>query len=168
MIAVEDEPQGVNEPQGDDDTKPQGDPKPQGDKQSAADWQQLARKWEARAKKDADNLAKLQAQVKTLVAPETVADKDRAIAEAQAEAKAARLDALRYRIAVEEQLPASMAARLLGEDEDALRADAKELVAALAPKPPRRTDAGKGTGDNGGPPRTTDANTLLRQIVGGG
>jgi uncharacterized protein DUF4355 len=160
-VPEDQEPQGTSQP-------PQGDaetPEPQ-DSSPAQDWQALARKWEKRAKSDAARLAQMEQRVKTLVEPEAVADKDRALAEAQAEAQAARLDALRYRIAAEVGVPLEMAPRLLGEDEEALRADAKELSSALTPKPPKRTDAARGTGDNGGPPQATDPNVLLRTIVG--
>jgi hypothetical protein len=107
--------------------------------------------------------------VKTLVEPEAVADKDRALADAQAEAGRARLDALRYRIAAETGLPITMAPRLLGDDEDALRTDAKNLAESLAPpKPPKRTDAARGTADSSaGPASGADPNALLRQMLGG-
>lgn len=132
------------------------------------DWREMARKWERRAKADAAKLAQMEQRVKTLVEPETVADKDRALADAQAEARTARHDALRYRIAAEEGLAPTMALRLLGDDEDALRADAKDMAKALTPQTPKRTDGARGTSDGGKPPTQTDPNALLRQMLGSG
>lgn len=51
-------------------------------------------------------------------------------------AKFARMEAreMQTRIAAEFQLPAALAARLIGTDEDALRADAQELQSLLPPR----------------------------------
>lgn len=84
------------------------------------------------------------------------------VASVQAERDAARADALRYRVALEEGLPSDLAKRLVGEDEDALRADAKSLL-ALVRKP--KTDARNGASDDD--KRTADPNALLRQMIGG-
>jgi hypothetical protein len=169
-LTVGQEPQGTPaDPQGSPATDPQGSPSQEPQGAAEDDWQAVAKKWESRAKKDAARLAQLESRVKTLVEPEAVADKDRALADAQAEAGRARLDALRYRIAAETGLPITMAPRLLGDDEDALRTDAKNLAESLAPpKPPKRIDAGRGTTDSGAPQGTSDPNALLRQMLGGG
>ena len=78
------------------------------------------------------------------------------VEEAEAEAKGLKLDALKTKVAAAVKLPAGLAARLQGETEEELTEDAK-LLAAELPKPSFETDAGKGTGGDGGPAEMTDA-----------
>ena len=66
------------------------------------------------------------------------------------------LDALKTKVAAAVKLPAGLAGRLQGETEEELTEDAK-LLAAELPKPSFETDAGKGTGGDGGSPEMTDA-----------
>ena len=75
---------------------------------------------------------------------------------AEAKAKGLELDALKTKVAAAVKLPAGLAARLQGETEEELTEDAKLLAASL-PKPSFETDAGKGTGGDGGVPEMTDA-----------
>ena len=75
---------------------------------------------------------------------------------AEAKAKGLELDALKTKVAAAVKLPAGLAARLQGETEEELTEDAKVLAASL-PKPSFETDAGKGTGGDGGVPEMTDA-----------
>lgn len=91
-------------------------------KKSAAD--ETAKKYEGYispedAKKSADEIAGLKAQVADLTAKNT----------------AAGLDALRTRIAHETGLPYELAGRLVGDDEKAIRADAEALAKLTAPQP---------------------------------
>ena len=91
-------------------------------KKSAAD--ETAKKYEGYispedAKKSADEIAGLKAQVADLMAKNT----------------AAGLDALRTRIAHETGLPYELAGRLVGDDEKAIRADAEALAKLTAPQP---------------------------------
>lgn len=65
--------------------------------------------------------------------------------ERQAEARAA----LVQKVARELNVPDALAARLQGDDEAALKADAEALLATVAPKPAPNVDATK-TGGNGG------------------
>ncbi len=53
---------------------------------------------------------------------------------ARAEAAAERMNALKTRIASEYELPIELAARLSGDDEDALKADAEGLAKLVKPK----------------------------------
>ena len=78
---------------------------------------------------------------------------------AEAKAKGLELDALKTKVAAAVKLPAGLAARLQGETEEELTEDAKVLAASL-PKPSFETDAGKGTGGDGGVPELTDADKL--------
>ena len=64
---------------------------------------------------------------------------------AEAETKRLELDALKSKVAVEVGLPAPLAARLQGETEDELKADAQAVLAVL-PKSTIDNDAQQGTG----------------------
>jgi len=79
--------------------------------------------------------------------------------EAESKARGLELDALKAKVATAAKLPAGLASRLQGETEEELAEDAKVLAASL-PKPSFETDAGKGTGGDGGPPELTDADKL--------
>lgn len=59
----------------------------------------------------------------------------RQLADTEAQAKALRLDGLKTKVAAEIGLPPAFAARLQGEDEDALKADAKSLLEAIPKQP---------------------------------
>ena len=141
---------------------------PQGD---TTDWKAEARKWEARAQRDAQTLADLKKQMQTLLTPEQVADQAQAAAAAAAQATSASQEALKLRVALEKGVPASMADRLIGSTKEELEADAdvvlRTMVAAAAPPPPppsRVPDAGAGTG-RATPPKH-DLNELLRIAAG--
>lgn len=67
---------------------------------------------------------------------------------AEAEAKRLEQDALKTKVATEVGLPPQLAARLQGETEDELKADA-QAVLALLPKHTLDNDAGRGTGSSG-------------------
>ena len=97
--------------------------------QPETDWVAEARKWEARAKENFDKASKLDA-LEAANKTELEKANDRAAA---AEKRAADLEAtnLRDRIARKHNLPADLAARLVGADEAALEADAKKLQALV-------------------------------------
>lgn len=125
-------------------------------------WKAQARKNEERAKANAaaaKELAELKAAQMT-ESEKLAAERDAARAEAEAakaEAAAVKLDALRTSIATEKGLPADLAARLIGGDEDAIRADADKLISAL-PKP---------EAPGARPPATESAeDALLRAFLG--
>lgn len=62
-----------------------------------------------------------------------------------------RTDSMRQRVAAEVGLPAAMASRLTGDDEDAIRADANELVKLMKPQhktPPMRNPDAKPSGND--------------------
>lgn len=161
-----DEPQSQpSPPTQDGKAEPTQDGTPTPDPDTATDWQKMARKWEREAKNRGQRLKDLEAKVQGLVSPEQVADKDTELASTKAELQAARLTALRTRVAVEAGLPLDMAERLLGDDEDSIRDDAKRL-AALVRQPPKRTDAARDTNDKSGTGVKPDPNDLLRAALG--
>jgi len=150
---------------------PQGDSKaaPQGEPPDATDWKATAEKWQKRANADRDALNELKKQVQGLLTPEQVADKAAAAEAAAADAGRARAEALRLRVALEKGIPADLADRLIGDDRDALEADADKLVTLIG-KPKRPVaDAAAGTGK---PPeaqngvKKRDPNELLRMLAG--
>lgn len=166
-------------PQGDPTTDPQGtsstdgteDPQGSGAAPQGDDLDKVraeSRKWEARAKKDAQALADLKKSLGSMLSPDQVADKDAEIARLQQEARAAALTATRYKVAVAEGLPLELADRLIGTDEDELVADAKKVKELLRPAAPKGTDGKKGS--NGGSAKTEkpDLNALLRQRLQAG
>lgn len=158
-------------PQGDTDQQPQGADQQQGitgqaddEGQPGTDWQAQARKWEARAKKDAKALEALKQQVNGLISPEQVHSTEQELAASRGEAEAAKAEALRYRVALEQGLPPDLARRLVGDDEEALVADAKALKGLL--KPAKATpDAKAGTAPESQPPTMTP-DQALRAAIG--
>lgn len=159
----------TTEPQGSEQDQPQGESTdteptpPQGEQ--GTDWQRESRKWEARAKKDAQALADLRKQLGQMVSPDQVADKDRAVAEAQSLAAQASLAAAKYRVALAEGLPIDLAERLVGDDDDALREDAARLKALLKPSAPA-ADARKGQAGEKADAKPS-GNELIRLIAKG-
>ena len=158
-----DEPQGSAEqdqPQGEIETPEVAVAMPQG-----TDWQREARKWESRAKKDAQTLSELREQLGQMVSPDKVAAKDEAIAQAQAEVDAANLKAMKYRIALAEGLPPDLAERLLGDNEDEIREDAERLKVIV------RSNGSKDAAKKGQMAQQPDAkpntNELLRLLAKG-
>jgi hypothetical protein len=157
------------EPQGSEEVtqdQPQGEIEtpaaPQGD---GTDWQRESRKWEGRAKKDAQALADLKKQIEQMVSPDAVADKEQALAQALASAEAAQVAALKYRIALAEGLPADFADRLVGSTEEELREDAEKMKGMLKPSG-TKTDAKKGQAAPT-PDAKHNPNDLLRLIAKG-
>lgn len=62
-----------------------------------------------------------------------------------------RADSMKQRVAMEVGLPAAMASRLTGDDEDAIRADANELAKLMKPQhkaPPMRNPDAKPSGND--------------------
>lgn len=141
-------------------------PSPTGDTATTDQLQAAVRerkKWEARAKRDQDALKELRAQVKTLVAPEQAEAMQGDLAQTRADLEAARLEALRYRVALAEGLPVDLAARLVGEDEEALVKDAKALK-GLVRSPKGTPDKEAGTQPKAQP--TMNADQALRAALG--
>jgi len=107
----------------------------------AEKWKALARKHEAAAKVNAEaaiRLKELEDLEKTEV--ERLAEKAALL---EAELTSERVANLRTRIAAESGLPANLASRLTGSDEEAMRADAKALLEAIAAeRKPASFDAG--------------------------
>jgi hypothetical protein len=66
--------------------------------------------------------------------------------QAEAQAKAAQLAMLRAKVAKDAGLPDGLASRLLGETEEELAADAKELLKTLPKPTPPNTNSGGGDG----------------------
>ena len=132
---------------------------------SGTDWIREARKWEARAKRDQAQLKTLQEQVGKLITPEQVQTTETELATTRAQLEATRLEALRLKVALQEGLPADLAARLVGEDQEALMADARTLKGLV--KPTRGTpdrEAGTAPSDNSTPSLTADQ--ALRAAIG--
>ena len=161
MSDVNDSPQGDEQdneqPQGEaiDTTEPQGD--------EVAKIKAESRKWEARAKKDRDELTALRAKINQMVSPDAVAEKDSALTEAEAKIQTAELQLLRYRVALAEGLPQDLAERLLGNSEDEIREDAERLKALLKPAVPAK-DAKNGQMSKA-PETKPDANELFRYLA---
>ena len=91
-------------------------------------------------------------------------------AEAEAEATEARLDALKLKVATELQLPVGLAERLIGDDEEAIRADAAKVQEMLPTggKPViTETDAQAGLNSNQEQPLPTDAEINEQAARGG-
>jgi hypothetical protein len=100
------------------------------------DWRAEAKKWETRAKENksaAEKLAALEESQKS----EQQKLLERAEA-AERERDTVRTEALRLRIAHEKGLTPKQAARLRGNSEEELLADADELVTEFQPASPRR------------------------------
>lgn len=131
---AEEEPREPNEPEGDPPEEP--DPKAEVEK-----WKALARKHEAEAKKNraaASRLSEIEDANKSEI--------ERATAAAQAaedRATTAEREVTRLRIATRKGLPENLAARLRGDTEEELEADADELLAIV-----------KGPDQEGGEPDT--------------
>lgn len=159
------------EPHGtDDETTPHGDENstttPQGDAAPDDRLKAESRKWEARAKANAKELADLKAAMKSVLTPEQAADKDAQLQAAIAEANKASLQATKYRVALSEGLPIDLADRLVGDDEDELRKDAEKLKALVKPPAPG-SDAKKGGGAKTPDASKPTANELLRMLAKG-
>jgi ATPase subunit of ABC transporter with duplicated ATPase domains len=111
-------------------------------------WKAHARKWEQRAKENSDAATRLaeleQANMTELEkAKKAAEDAAKRAEEAEAARKAAEVAALRTRIGAEKGLPAALVARLQGDDEDAIAADADELLKSI---PKSYPDLGQGHG----------------------
>jgi hypothetical protein len=160
----------MTEPHGSEEVtqdQPQGEieapaVEPQGE---GTDWQAMSRKWEGRAKKDAQALADMRKQIEQMVSPDAVADKDKALADAIAKAEAATVAATKYRVALAEGLPADFADRLIGSTEEELREDAERMKALFKPAG-TKTDARKGQAAPA-PEAKHDPNDLLRLLAKG-
>lgn len=95
-------------------------------------WRALARKHEAEAKRNADAAAKLR-QIEDAQKSEVEKLRDAAAA-AEARAKQAEAEVLRWRVAVRLGLPPALASRLQGDTEEAIEADARDLMEAVGNK----------------------------------
>ncbi len=136
------------------------DPKADEPKFTQADIDRIVKERLDRAEKaSADKLQKEQdaAEQKRLQEQgqfKELADKERARADkAEADLKVERHNALKAKVAAENNLPPAWAARLVGEDEAALTLDAKELAKTVAPAtpPPGNGPSPKPAGSAGGP-----------------
>lgn len=134
----------------------------------AADWKAQSRRHEARSKKAQAELKAMRDQMASLISPDVVADKDAALADAIKAHEQASLEAIKYKVALSEQIPYDLAVRLQGTTEEEMREDAVRLKELVAPMNVARIsgDARKATN----PATQVDppnANDLLRQIVAG-
>ena len=122
---------------------------------------------------DAERKAAREARAEAKAAQETLTKLRRAldekqtdeqtVAQARAEADAAKAEALRYKVAAAKGLPADLIPRLVGDTEEALAADADALL-TLVKKQPKRADAG--AGNNGEPKTKLSGDALLRAALG--
>jgi hypothetical protein len=101
---------------------------------------------EADAKRKADEAAAEAAGEWEKLATDRLAEIDRLNAEIARRDQ----DALRARVAAKHKLPADLAARLVGDDEEALEADAKTLAKLVAVRPSADTEAGAGQAGSAG------------------
>jgi hypothetical protein len=134
----------------------------------AADWKAQSRRHEARSKKAQAELKAMRDQMSSLISPDVVADKDAALADAIRAHEQSSLEAIKYKVALSEQIPYDLAVRLQGTTEEEMREDAVRLKELVAPMNVARIsgDARKATNPAAqvDPP---NANDLLRQIVAG-
>lgn len=136
---------------------PAQEPKPE------TDWKAEAKKWETRAKENkgaADRLAQLEESQKS--------EQQKLIERAEAaerERDQVRTEALRLRIAHEKGLTPKQAARLRGDTEEELLADADDLLSEFGPAGPRRPtgDVGQGPRDTPEPP--SDPKSLADAVL---
>lgn len=106
----------------------------QADRQAETDRAIKAGEWESVAKAKDGEIADLNAR----------------IAELEGQIASAKLDTARERVAAKHKLPPQLAARLRGDDEAGLEADAKELAKLIAPPSAADTEMGGGKGRGGG------------------
>lgn len=125
------------------------------------DWKAKSREWEKRAKANADAAKRLEA-IEESQKTEAQKAADR-LAAAESERDAARIEALRYRIAAKHNISDEDAELYLhGTDEEAIERQAKGIAAknqaaGSIPKPDR-SQGDQGSGGKGG----SDMNALIR------
>lgn len=147
-----DQPQGTTTEAPEQDGEPeQAADKPDADDPLVRRWRTESRKWERKYKET-------RAELDQRVAPETVQ-------EAERQAQAAMHEAMLYRVALEQGLPAHLATRLRGDTEEELIADAEELRALLG-QPNRTPDMKAGAGDTPDTNARMDAESALRAALG--
>ncbi len=150
------------------DTAPPSEPADTGEKDWQAEaekWKALSRQHEARAGKDAKELARLKAEEQEREdAAKTELERT---SEALSRERAERLGLQRRTVAAEAGLPAELAERLQGETEEELVADAARLAELMpAEKPSSPPAKAAGIGVTGGEPTETDPIKLARQWSG--
>lgn len=122
------------------DTPDQPDtPKPE------VDWKAKSREWEKRAKANADAAAKL-AEIEEAKKSEQERLTERA-EKAETDARDSAVALLRYKVAVSKGLPPELVARLQGDTEEELAADADGLLQLITPSetpPGPRPDLSQG------------------------
>lgn len=134
-----------------------------------AKWKELARKNEKRAKENAEAALKLrEIEESSKSESEKVAQR---LAEAEARAKAAELQAMRLQVAAEKGLTTNQAKRLVGDTLEDLQSDADAFLADLpTPKPtagdkrPREATA-RVAGDDNDAPVETDPGKLAEAVL---
>lgn len=145
-------PQGVStEPQGTGTTEPATEPQ-------GTDWEAEAKKWEKRAKKDAEALDRIKK-----AAEGEVAETRQTVEQTAAERDALAAENLRLAVALEKGLPPDLAKRLVGSTRDELEADADTLLALVPKTSPSRRDATGGAQDA---PPALSKDELLRAALG--
>lgn len=122
----------------------------------------------AQDKADADKKAADEEQAKQQGEWQKLAEQRAAdLEKLQAEMKKRDYDALRAKVAADNNLPAAWAVRLVGDDETALIVDAKELAKTLIPAtpPPGASPSPKPAGSAGGPNDEAAQNAQRRSIL---
>lgn len=151
-----------------DENQPQGDPEALGDAGKAAlaaerkranDAEKLAREAQARVKeleeKDATELEKATRRIKEL---------EQANAALTADVAAKDTTILRLNTGIDEGLPKNLIARLQGDDEESIKADAvslKELIPDNTPNPFPKADPSAGPKGAG---KTSNADLFAQQL----
>lgn len=98
---------------------------------------------EAKAREDGDYKALLEARDKDLKA------RDKELAELKAERDSERLTGLREKYGAKERIPEDLWKKIEGDDEDAIKADAKSLAKHLGGREAPEDDAGERSRTNG-------------------
>lgn len=123
------QPDEPHAPQGDEPPN-EPEPEPQGDE---PDWKAEARKWEKRAKSNADaaeRLKQLEDEQKT---------EQQRLQERVEQLEPSEQEAARLRVALRKGLTETQAKRLVGDSEDDLEADADDLLASFQSSEPDDT-----------------------------
>jgi hypothetical protein len=164
----EQEPQGEvtdNTPQGEEEVTTQAET-PQGEtdeSHDSTDWKAEARKWQKRAKQDAERLKAAEAKVKSLFSPEEVQTKEQALEAAQKQIIELQTRDLKRSVCAEFDLPPTSWEFIQGANEDEIRESASALK-ALVKSPKTAADAKKAMLQET-PDTPPNANDLLRQII---
>ena len=156
------EPTGNATPQAQTAADPAGTDPPNPTQAALQAAQAEADKWKRYKRSQEDELKDLREQIKRLVDPAEVKTVEQQLRDATSQLNTAQTMEMRYRVALEEGLPPNLAARLQGDTEKAIRADAAALRELIQPKAAGAVDAAAVSGPNTGEAQPRDLSALMR------